>query len=158
MTKVPKFDTKFDTKMVDALAAAETGEIINQSVELKTTEHPVSLGDLFYELHALTWALEDECSAIDDVISAMKEKRAMKEEEFAPRMKELEEQIKDEILKHKKSFKCDYGSATFRKSYDRTSWDSKKLDGLAMLLPQILECKTVTKVEAGVSLKVGYNA
>jgi hypothetical protein len=47
MTKVPK--PKFDTKMVDALAAAETGEvIINQSVELKTTEHPVSLGDLFY--------------------------------------------------------------------------------------------------------------
>mgnify|MGYP000927937856 FL=1 len=43
MTKVPKFDTK----MVDALAAAETGEvIINQSVGLKTTEHPVSLGEI----------------------------------------------------------------------------------------------------------------
>lgn len=152
-------EPKFNTRNVDALAAAETGEflILKPSAELLNVEQPVNLDDLFHELSMLAWSLEDECRQFNEVISMMQEKVTAKEEEYAPRMKELEEKIKTEILSREKPFKCDWGSASFRKAYDRTSWDSKKLEGLALLLPQIEECKSVTKVEAGVTLKVGYN-
>lgn len=151
-------DPEFDTSIPDQLLAAETGEtiILRHSAELLNVEQPVDLNNLFYELHALAWDLENECMAFNDVISMMQDKKAAKEEEYAPRMKELEEDIKAEILKQQKPFKCDYGAATFRKAYERTSWDSKKLEGLALVLPQIKECKSVSKVEAGVTLMVGY--
>lgn len=148
----------FDTHMVDALAAAEVGELpaIKQPAELLNIEQPVNLEDLFHELETLTWSLADECREIDEIITMMKERRAVKEEAYGPRIQDVESKIKAEILNRHAAFKCDWGAASFRKAYDRTSWDSKKLEGLALLLPQIQECKTVTKVEASVSLKVGY--
>ncbi|MDD3175942.1 MAG: hypothetical protein PHU51_05685 [Candidatus Nanoarchaeia archaeon] len=125
------------------------------TTEVRNAEQPVDLEDLFHELETLVWSLADECREIDEVITLMQARRAAKEEEYGPRMQEVEENIKAEILKRQAAFKCDWGAATYRKAYDRTSWDSKKLDGLALLLPQIQECKTITKVDASVSLKVG---
>lgn len=92
-------EPKFDTCQIDALAAAETGEtlILKPSAELINVEQPVDLKELFHELETLTWSLADECREIDEIILMMQEKRAVKEEEYAPRMKDLQERIKAEI-------------------------------------------------------------
>ena len=156
-------ETKFDTRNIDELVIADFEESaglleVEKPAELMIVEQPVNLEELFHELESFTWSLADECREIDEIISMMQEKRAQKEAEYQPKMKKVEDMIRAEILKQGKPFKCDWGSASFRKAYDRTSWDSKKLDGLALVIPQINECKTVTTVEASVSLKVGYKA
>lgn len=53
----------------------------------------------------------------------------------------LEAQIKDMALKHGRSVTCVTG---YRAQYNkgRVSWDTKRLDGLSLLIPQINECKS----------------
>lgn len=151
-------EPKFDTCQIDALAAAETGEtlILKPSAELINVEQPVDLKELFHELETLTWSLADECREIDEIILMMQEKRAVKEEEYAPRMKDLQERIKAEILKQGKPFKCMWGEATYRKGYDRISWDSKALSGYAAAHPEIETFKKVTFVEPVVSVRAVF--
>lgn len=139
-------DPLFDTSKVDELAAAE---YVNAETQ------PETLEDLFHELNSLSWQLADECKEIDEIIADMEEKRAEKADEYAPRIQELNEQIKAEILKNGKSFKCEWGSATYRKGRTTITWNDDALMGYAVDHPEILKFRTVKTGEPSVSLKIG---
>ncbi|AKB77961.1 hypothetical protein MSHOH_1478 [Methanosarcina horonobensis HB-1 = JCM 15518] len=151
--------SEFDTRRVDALAAAEIGEYPAVKAPADPIfvdiEDPANLESLFYKLDVLKYALIVECKEIDHLITVLQKERAEKEAEYAPEIEEVEKKIMAEILKHGESFKCSYGSAAFRKAYERASWDDKKLQGFAILHPEILECRKVSVVEASVQIKVG---
>ena len=49
-----------------------------------------------------------------------------------PHIQELNEQIKAEILKNGKSFKCEWGSATYRKVRTTITWNDDALMGYAV--------------------------
>lgn len=154
---------KFNTQMIDSLAAAETGEclVIKQPAELMNVEQPeepVDLEELFFQLLATNSEIEDRVRFIDETIKTLSEKRMELVKDLVSEAVELENTIEKEILKHGKSFKCVHGAATFRKAYERTSWDSKKLEGMALMIPEIEECKKTTIVEPSVSVKVGWQA
>lgn len=151
-------ESGFNTGMVDALAAAESDEFpeIAPSTELIDVDEPVNLTEMFHELETLTWSLADECREIDEIIGMMNEKRAVKEAEYIPKMQELEKQIKAEIVKQAKPFKCMWGEATYRKGYERTSWDSKALAGYAAAHPEIEKFKKVAKVEPTVGITAKF--
>jgi len=130
--------------------------IIKESAELVTGEQPVNLEELFHELETLTWSLADECQQIDEVINVMQVKRAIKEAEYNPRMQEIEEKIRTEILKQGKPFKCMWGVATYKKGYERASWDSKALAGYAAAHSEIEKFKKVTVVAPTVSITASF--
>lgn len=130
--------------------------VIKESAELVTIEQPVNLEELFHELETLTWSLADECQQIDEVIKMMQEKRAVKEAEYTPRMQEVEGKIKAEILKQEKPFKCMWGVATYKKGYERTTWDSKALGGYAAAHSEIEKFKKVTMVAPVVSITASF--
>lgn len=53
----------------------------------------------------------------------------------------LEEQAKQAVLREGKTVKSDYIQAVYQKG--RVSWDSKKLEGLMMIVPQLENARTV---------------
>jgi hypothetical protein len=53
----------------------------------------------------------------------------------------LEEQAKQAVLSEGKTVKSDYIQAVYQKG--RVSWDSKKLEGLMMIVPQLENARTV---------------
>lgn len=69
------------------------------------------------------------------------------DDEFEPmvetaqeRIGELEAQVKQAVLRHGASVKGDHLQAVWNKG--RTSWDTRKLDGLMIALPQLKECRS----------------
>ena len=60
--------------------------------------------------------------------------------------------IEKAVLLNGKSFKCDYGKATYRKESERPSWDNKALLGYAAAHPEIEQFRKVTTVKAGVMI------
>ncbi len=54
-------------------------------------------------------------------------------------MVELSEQIKTEVLKEGASLKGRYLQAVYQKG--RVSWDTKRLEGLMMVIPQVAEAR-----------------
>lgn len=62
---------------------------------------------------------------------------------------ELSEQIKAEVLKEGASLKGRYLQAVYQKG--RVSWDTKRLEGLMMVIPQVAEARR--EGEPGVSIR-----
>lgn len=125
---------------------------------LLDVEQPANIEDLFHELNALSCALAYECQELDELIQVLQEKKAEKEKKYTPKIQELETKIKAEILKMKKSFKCDWGKATFSKGRTAISWNDAALKGYAVEHSDILQFRTEKIGEPSVSLKVGYQA
>lgn len=148
--------SEFNTRNVDALAAAETGEFPAVKTPADLVDVDIEdLESLFYELDVLRYALVEECKQIDHLMTILQKERAEKEAEYTPQIEEVEKKIRDEILRRGESYKCSYGSAAFKNAYERASWDDKKLQGFAILHPEITECRKVSVVEASVQIKVG---
>lgn len=125
---------------------------------LANMEQPVNLEELFHELNALSWSLTDSCSELDELIQVLQEKRAEKEAEYIPKMQEIEGKIKAEMLTRQKSFKCDWGKATYSKGRTTISWNDEALKGYAVTHEDILQFRTEKTGSPSVSLKVGYQA
>lgn len=99
----------------------------------------------------------DKQALIDTVLTAeVKQKLADIEAEFAGKSEDasknraaLEEEIKAAVKEHGASVKGTALHAVWVKG--RTSWDSKKLEGLMMVVPQLAEARTIG--EPSVSLR-----
>jgi hypothetical protein len=112
---------------------------------VKTIEKLNMLAEIRDELEKLS---EQESEALKlvytpEIAAALEEITA----EFAPlrsaaneKIAVLEKEIKDEVLAAGETIKGARLMAVWSKG--RTSWDTKKLEGLAMAIPQVLEAKT----------------
>ena len=61
--------------------------------------------------------------------------------------------IKTEVIATGKSVITDIGEASFKAKYTRDKWDGKKLQGLAIAYPEILEYLSETNVKESVAIK-----
>ena len=86
-------------------------------------------------------------------IEILTQKRNEIAKPYIEEIKKHEDNIRESVLNQEKSFKCNFGNATFRKSYERASWDDKKLQGFSLVHPEILECRKVSFVDATVTIK-----
>lgn len=66
-----------------------------------------------------------------------------------------EAKIKELVISEAKSFKCEYGKATFTKGYERATWDDKALMGYSVAYPSVLNFRKTTTIEPRVSIKIG---
>jgi hypothetical protein len=104
--------------------------------------------DQLAELKHQTDAVRLEWETLRDTILApVKPQLADLDAEYTPRMDavqsnvaELEAAVKAAVLTHGASVKGAHLHAVWAKG--RTSWDSKKLDGLMIALPQLKECRS----------------
>jgi hypothetical protein len=69
-------------------------------------------------------------------------------------MDKLKKEIQAGVKEHGESVEYDGVTATLRKPYVRTSWDSKGLEGYAKYDPKILEFRKQTNVGPSVSVRV----
>jgi len=91
----------------------------------------------------------DKAALIDSVITPeIKARLAEINVEFAPMIEsaqllcdELEAQIKAAVIENGASVKGAHLQAVYTKG--RVSWDSKRLEGLIIVLPQLADCRTI---------------
>lgn len=83
----------------------------------------------------------------DEILAPVKAQLADLDAEFAPMIETAQEsigameaQVKQAVLEHGASVKGDHLQAVWNKG--RTSWDTRKLDGLMIALPQLKECRS----------------
>lgn len=83
----------------------------------------------------------------DEILAPVKAQLADLDAEFAPMIETAQEsigameaQVKQAVLRHGASVKGDHLQAVWNKG--RTSWDTRKLDGLMIALPQLKECRS----------------
>jgi N-methylhydantoinase B/oxoprolinase/acetone carboxylase alpha subunit len=110
------------------------------------------------KFHLLRDTIEVRNRAISDIraqIMALEKQMEEVAEPYESEIATLHEQIQAEVKEAKSSYKCPWGKATYRKEYERASWDDKKLQGFALAFPDILEARKVTTVQASVSISVG---
>lgn len=107
-------------------------EMLNELAELRSA----------FDYYSMTWELRR-----DEVLAPVKTQLADLDAEFQPMLDEarekaieLEAQIKNAVLQHGASVKGRRYQAVWSKG--RVSWDTKKLDGLMIALPQLKECRT----------------
>ena len=109
----------------------------------------------FEAIAELKKTIAEQTAEIDEEITRL---QALKMDIAGPSnilILEHTENIQRAILDGGKSFKCPFGKATYRKEYERASWDSKALTGYAAAHPEIEQFKKITIVEASVSISVG---
>jgi len=100
-----------------------------------------SRNEAIRELHDKVMVLEKEIEAIA--------------EPYEKIITETQEKIKSEVLASGKSFKCNSGKATFKKEYERHSWDDKALMGYAAVHPVVEQFRKTTVIPASVSITIG---
>ena len=66
----------------------------------------------------------------------------------------LQDSIKRDCIDAGKTIKTDAGTVTYRKGSKRTSWNGKQLEGLALVYPEINECKKTTETAANAAIKL----
>jgi hypothetical protein len=75
---------------------------------------------------------------------------------IAPHMAELdaiEAEIKSAAIQEGAGFKAWGVAVSYRKGYERVTWDGKKLDGYAQAHPEIMPFRSVSQVAPSVSIK-----
>ncbi|MHB0967418.1 MAG: hypothetical protein ACYC36_13295 [Bellilinea sp.] len=108
----------------------------------------VEMLDKLAELQAQRTLIElDKQKAVESVMTPeIKQQLADIEAEFATKYEgvdaniaELEAQIKDAVIENGASVKGSFLHAVYSKG--RVSWDSRKLEGLMMVIPQLAEAR-----------------
>lgn len=71
------------------------------------------------------------------------------------RLEAMKTAIRDKALELGESMEIEGAKVELRNGYERTSWDSGKLEGLALVHPEINQCKKmiVVKTTASVTVK-----
>jgi len=126
----------FDTSQVDALAAADT-------IDLETE---------FEAIKELKAVIVERTRGIDANISRLMELRKKVTSRYDEAIEFHTRNIENAVLREGKSFKCDYGKATYRRESERSSWDNKALLGYAAAHPGIEQFRKLTPVKASVSI------
>jgi hypothetical protein len=135
--------TDFDTRIVDELAAADDMSI------------PLDLEEAFFRLHNLYANRNTATEELKTKIIELETELEALSEPYNRQIMDLQEKIEAEVKLQGSAFKCSYGKATYRKEYERSSWDSKALMGYAAAHPEIEQFKNITLVEASVTISVG---
>lgn len=118
------------------------------------SELRTDLDEAFLQLHYLNSAKN---KAVEGLRKKIMDLEAEMEELSGPydiQISELQTKIIEEVKVLEKPFKCQYGKATYRKGYERSSWDTKALMGYAAAHPEIGQFKKITVVEASVSVSI----
>jgi hypothetical protein len=119
------------------------------------SELRTDLDEAFLQLHSLN---SEKNKAVEGLRKEIMDLEAEMEALSVPydtQISELQAKIIEEVKVLEKPFKCQYGKATYRKEYERSSWDTKALTGYAAAHPEIEQFKKITVVEASVSVSVG---
>jgi hypothetical protein len=116
-----------------------------------TTEYIINKMSL---IRGLESKIVDGCAELDEQIADLMQKRRAIAEPIEEEIENHKTEVKTEVLKRGKTFKCDYGEAKFRKGYVRTSWDTKKMEGYAADHPEILQFKKETQVKPNVTVSI----
>ena len=66
----------------------------------------------------------------------------------------LQDSIKRDCLESGETIKTQFGTVTFHKGSNRTSWNSKMLAGLELVYPEIAECKKITETASNAAIKL----
>jgi hypothetical protein len=133
--------SEFDTRMIDALAADGV--------------KPFDLNEAFEKLHSLYGSRNKATETLRTQIMDLEKQIEAISEPYDQQIADLQAKIAEEVKFTGKSFKCSYGKATYRKEYERTSWDTKALMGYAATHPEIEQFKKTSLVEASVTISVG---
>jgi len=129
-------ESVFDTSQVDALAAADT----------------IDLEEAFATIQTLKLSMAELTKEIDEEIKKLVEYRASITQPYEEAINVRLQNIENAVLQDAKSFKCDYGKATYRKESERSSWDNKALLGYSAAHPEIKQFRKVTPVKAAVMI------
>jgi hypothetical protein len=129
-------ESVFDTSQVDALAAADT---INLEAE-------------FEVIQTFKRSMAELTKEIDEEIKKLVEYRASITQPYEEAIKFHTEDIENSVFRSARSFKCQYGKATYRRESERSSWDTKALLGYAAAHPEIEQFRKVTPVKAAVMI------
>jgi len=129
-------ESGFDTSQVDALAAADT----------------IDLEAEFATIQTLKRSLSEHTKCIDYEIKKLAAYRASIAQPYDEAIEFHTKNIENAVLQDAKSFKCDYGKATYRRESERTSWDNKALLGYAAAHPEIEQFRKVTPVKTAVMI------
>jgi hypothetical protein len=107
-------------------------EMLNQLAEMRAT----------VDFYRMTWEQRR-----NEILVPVKTQLIELDAEFEPmvetaqeRIAEMEAQVKQAVLQHGASVKGNHLQAVWMKG--RTSWDTRKLDGLMIALPQLKECRS----------------
>lgn len=129
-------ESAFDTSLVDKLAAADT----------------IDLGAEFSAIDNLKRSITVLTESIDDEIHKLQLQRAYMTQPYDEAIEFHTKNIENAVIQDGKSFKCDYGKATYRRESERSSWDNKALLGYAAAHPEIEQFRKVTVVKAAVMI------
>ena len=129
-------NTAFDTRMVDELAAAET----------------IDLEAEFEAINELNAEITYQARGIDEEITRLMELRQKVTGPYEEAIQFHTRNIENAVLLDAKTFKCQYGKATYRRESERSSWDNKALLGYAAAHPEIEQFRKITPVKASVSI------
>jgi hypothetical protein len=108
---------------------------------------------IFLSILRLEQQKECECFEIDKKINELIKIREQKSKPYDDKIKIKEKLLKDITLNECKTLECNYGKVTFRKGYDRISWDRKKLEVLSIKNPEIIKCRKLKFVKPNVFIK-----
>jgi hypothetical protein len=109
----------------------------------------------FKTIQTLKQEMSNELLDIEKAISELLKTRSAIAEPYENEIKFCEENIKTEVLKQAKSFKCGFGKATYNKGRTSIKWNDEALKGYAVEHEDILQFRTESKGDAYVSVSVG---
>lgn len=69
-------------------------------------------------------------------------------------LEDLKQAVKNKAMELGENMEIEGAKVELRNGYERVTWDSGKLDGLALVYPAIEQCKKVTEVKASVVVTV----
>ena len=118
----------------DAQAKAEIHDEYEQNLSITRQMNPTEI-----RIKALRTITKERAGMVEDLDN---------------RIAFLQDSIKRDCIDAGKTIKTDAGTVTFRKGSKSTSWNSKQLEGLALVYPEINECKKTTESAANASIKL----
>ena len=107
-----------------------------------------------YEKNMLLTRKFNSTAARMDILRAKTKERAAIVKEIDERIQFINDSIKRDCLESGETIKTQFGTVTYRKGSKRTSWNSNQLEGLALVYPEINECKKTTETAANAAIKL----
>jgi hypothetical protein len=74
--------------------------------------------------------------------------------EFEVEIEEAKEVLTNVALINESSYKTSIGSVTYKRASERRGWDSDALEAMADILPEILDARKITQIDASVTVKL----
>lgn len=140
-------DAIFDSLKDDLIDATDAVAL------LQDAPLPADIEDALHEWRDLSVAMEAESADTAAQIAGLQQDLAERQFPYRHRLDALEELIKAITLNAGCGHSIDGVKVEYRRPSTRTSWDTKRLEGLALAFPAIIECRNVTPVQPSVTIK-----